>query len=258
MIALPDGMIAAFGLVLARTSALVLSTPVLGFGTGFSGYKIALIFALTALFYSVSGVTVVPGLAPIALAALALREVLIGLYLGFFLHLATLVARVAGELVGHEMGFMIARQVDPVSGVQSSLITSLYENLLMLALLALNGHHWIIDALARSFQRAPVGELALGQGMAGVVQRMFGEMFGAGIVFAAPVLVFLMLTSILLGLLARVVPYMNVLEVGFGMRVSISLGAMFLFAPLLEPAMTNLHLALVTWLDRGVDALGGA
>lgn len=252
-----DGILPGFGLVLARTSALILSTPVLGFGTGFSGYKIALVFSLSVVLFMVVGMPLDAGFDAIGYSAMALREVLIGVYLGFFLQLALVAVRVGGEMIGQEMGFMVARQVDPASGVQSSLVTNLYENLFILTLLLLNGHHWIIRSLEKSFERAPIGQLSLGKGMAATVQQMFGQMFGAGIVFAAPVMIFLVLVSILIGLLARAVPTLNVLEIGFSVRVLIALFAMFLFAPLLEPAMSSLQVQFLAWLDRGLDALGG-
>ena len=247
----------AFGLVLARTSAMVLSSPILGFGTGFAGYKVGLIALLSIVFFLVSGAPLEHGVDPFLYGAMAMREALIGVFLGFMLQLVLLAVRVAGEMIGHEMGFMVARQVDPATGVQSSLITSIYENLFLLALLLLNGHHWLIRSLGDSFERAPVGRVSLGEGLTPTVQTMFAEMFEAGIVFAAPVMVFLVVVSLLIGLLSRAVPTLNVLEVGFTVRVLVALAAMFLFAPLLEPAMTGLHGELVAWLDRGLDALEG-
>ncbi len=248
------GALAAFGLVLVRTGALVVASPILGFGTGFAGAKVGLCFFLAFLLYGVAGAPLAE-VEPIALGALALREALIGVFLGFLLHLVLLAVRVAGELVGQEMGFLVARQVDPTSGVASTLVTSLYENVVVLGLLALNGHHWLLRSLERSFTLAPVGRLTLGHGLAPTVQAMFGEMFGAGIVFAAPVMVFLLVLSVLIGLLSRAVPTLNVLEVGFTLRVLVALFALFLFAPLLEPAMRGLHLRMLVWLERGVTAL---
>ena len=180
-------MIAAFGLFLTRTSALVLSAPLLGFGTGFSGYKVAMIFLLSFVLYVASGQPIAADVDQFVYGAMMLREALIGIFLGFLLHLVLLAVRVGGEMISHEMGFMVATQVDPTSGVRSSLITSFYENLFLLALLLLNGHHWLIRSLASSFEQAPIGMLALGEGVAPTVQTMFGEMFGAGVVFAAPV-----------------------------------------------------------------------
>lgn len=252
---LTSGTLAAFGLVLTRTGAMVLSAPILGLGSRFQGYKIALVFTLSLLFYLTFCEPLQGGTEPIGYGMLALREVLIGLFLAFLFTLVLQAVRVGGEMIGQEMGFLVARQVDPATGIQTPLITAVYENLFLLSILLLNGHHWIIRSLGHSFERAPIGKLSLSGGIADAVTTMFGEMFQAGIVFAAPVLVFLMLTSILIGLLARAVPHMNVLEIGFTMRVLIALVAMFVFAPLLEPAMLKLHDQLAKWMDIGLDVL---
>ncbi len=245
--------LAGFALVLARTSALVLTAPLLGQGTGFTGYRVGLIAFLSLLLFTVSGGPVEAP--PFELALMGLREVMIGIFLGFLMQLVLLAVRVAGELVGQEMGFLVARQVDPTSGVSSTLITNLYENLFLLVLLALDGHHWLLRSLERSFAFAPVGRLQLGERMASTALSMFSEMFRAGLVFAAPVMVFLLLVSLVIGLLSRAVPGLNVLEVGFTLRVIVALVALFLFAPLMEPAMRHLHQDLLRWLERGLVAL---
>lgn len=246
-------ILAGFVLVIARTSALIMVAPILGQGTGFAGYRIALIAFLSFLLYMATGAPVAAP--PLELGLMALREVMIGVFLGFLLQLVLLAVRVAGELVGQEMGFMVARQVDPTSGVSSSLVTNLYENLFLLALLALDGHHWLLRSLERSFAFAPIGRITLGESMAPTAVSMCGEMFRAGLVFAAPVMVFLLLVSLLIGLLARAVPGLNVLEVGFTLRVLVALGAIFLFAPLMGPAMRALHQDLLRWLERGLAAI---
>lgn len=254
---LPTGLLEAFGLVLVRTGALVVTAPILGAGTGFSGYKVALVFFLSVILYGAAGLPMLEALDPIGYGILALREIMIGLFLGFILHVALLSVRVAGELIGQEMGFMMARQVDPVTGIQTPLITSLYENMFVMGLISINGHHWLLGALADSFDRAPVGSFDFGGNLAEPVQRMFGEMMQAGIVFAAPVLIFLMMVTIVIGLLARVVPQMNVLEIGFTLRVIVALVGLFAFAPLLEPALGALYRSFSGWLDRGLMAIGG-
>lgn len=246
-------MLAGFVLVLARTSALVLTAPILGQGTGFGGYRVALITFLALLLFAVAGAPVAAP--PAELVLMGLREVAIGIFLGFLMQLVLLSVRVAGELVGQEMGFLVARQVDPTSGVASTLVTNLYENVFLLVLLALDGHHWLLRSLERSFVFAPLGHIRLGERMAPAALAMFGEMFRAGIVFAAPVMIFLLLVSVLIGLLSRAVPALNVLEVGFTLRVLVALGALFLFAPLMEPAMRHLHQDLLRWLERGLTAL---
>ena len=86
--------------------------------------------------------------------------------------------------------------------------------------------------------------------MAPTAIAMFGEMFRAGIVFAAPVMVFLTIVSAMIGLLARAVPALNVLEIGFTLRVIVALVAMFVFAPLTGPALDSLHQDFLRWLAK--------
>jgi len=247
--------IEAFGLMLARTGALVAVAPILGLGTGMGGYKVALVFLVTLVIYVALGQPLPEEVDSVTYAVMMARELLIGAFIGFSLELVLLAVRVGGEMVGQEMGFMVARQVDPITGIQSSLVSNVYENLFLLTLLVLNGHHWLLRSLGSSFEVAPIGKLSLGGGMAETFQGMFSEMFSAGIVFAAPVMIFLVIISVLIGILSRAVTTLNVLELGFTLRVIVSLVAMYCFAPLLEPSMTRLHERFLAWLDRGLGAL---
>ena len=251
---LPEGLFTGLVLVVIRTTALVLASPTLGIGTGFSGHKIALILAVSGLLYFVSGHPVSDANA-LTLGVMALREVLIGLFLGMLLQVTLVAVHVAGEMIGTEMGMRMARQVDPSTGIPTTLVASVYENLYLLAFLAMDGHHWLLRALGDSFERAPIGRLRLAPELSTTLQAMFSELFAAGLVFAAPVLVFLTLVSVLIGLLSRAVPTLNVMEIGFTLRVVVALAIMYLFAPLLEPAMRNLHYRFVGWLERGLQVL---
>lgn len=254
---IPPGLIEGFGLYLARTSALVLGAPLFGTGSNFTGYKIGLIALVALVLFAAGGRPLEGPVDPWVYGALCLREVLIGLFLSFVLHLAVLAVRVAGEIIGHEMAFNMANISDPATGIQTPLVTHLYETLFFLGFLAVNGHHWLFLALERSFQRAPIGVMELGEGMLAYATTLFGEMFRAGLTFAAPVLALLMMVSVLIGLLARAVPQINVIEMGFTLRISVGLLAMFLFAPLLSPAMDGILTALMDALDRAPGMVGG-
>ena len=188
---------------------------------------------------------------------MAVREALIGLALGFVLQCVLLAVRVAGELVGHEMAFNMAAIADPATGINSPLVTRVYEGLFLLGLLAVDGHHVLLRALSDSFGVAPIGEIALEAGLVDGTRILFSEMFTAGLTFAAPVTVVLVLVSLLIGLLARAVPQLNVLEVGFTLRIAVALLAMLAFAPLLAPALGALYESLDTGLETMLAGLEG-
>lgn len=254
---LPPGLVGAFGLFLARTSALVITSPLLGLLVGPSSVKVALIGALSLVSFTVAGGPYAVPMEVVPYACMLLRELLIGLFLGFLLQIVMLAVRVAGTMVGHEMGFAMAQQADPATGIRTGLVTRFYEQTFLFGLLALNGHHWIVRSLVDSFERAPVGELSLSRGLAPAIQELFAQMFEAGMTFAAPVMVLLSLVSVLIGLLSRAVPQINVLELGFGIRISLALVSLMLFAPLLAPALEGLYGSFRASLDGALDALRG-
>jgi flagellar biosynthetic protein FliR len=248
---LPPGTIAAFGLYLVRTSAMVLASPLLGGATSVGSVKVALIAALSLVCFAVHGGPVPEAGEPLVFAAFALRELAIGLALGFVVQCVLLAVRVAGEMIGQEMALNMSSVADPVSGVHTPLVTQLYEGFFLLGLFALDAHHVLLRALARSFERAPVGRLGLESGLAAAASRLFADLFAAGLTLAAPVLALLFLTSIAIGLLARVVPHLNVLDVGFTLRILVGLAALYLFAPLIAPAIEG----LAQTLDGGVESV---
>ena len=254
---LSPGTLVTLGLVLVRTSAMVLSTPLIGDGAGFSGYKVGLIGALALLSFSTIEAPLEASVGPLAFGAMAMREALIGVAMGFVLQAVLLAVRVAGEMIGQEMAFNMSTLVDPVTGINTPLVTKIHEMFFLLGLLAVDGHHLLIRALFDSYARAPVGDVVFDLGVAAVVRDLFAQMFAAGMTLAAPVLVLLVLVSLLIGLLARAVPQLNVLEVGFSLRILVGLLAMFVFAPLLAPAMAGLYEALDGGLTSVLEGLEG-
>lgn len=252
---LEPGTLEAIALFLVRTSALVLASPLLGTGSTFTGYRLGLIGTVSFLLYSVTGepLSVVPG--PVEFALLALREVLIGVFLAFTLHAVVLAVRVAGEVIGHEMTFNMAQLVDPATGMNSPLVTRLYETFFFLGLLAVDGHHWILRTLARSFERAPIGEIAFDTSALTIISDLFREMFVAGITFAAPVIVLLSLVSLMIGLLSRAVPQLNIMEIGFTLRIVVGMVGLLVFVPFLVPSLNQLYEVLQRGLDTSLEAL---
>ncbi len=252
---LPYGLIEGFGLVLTRTSAMLLATPVLGTGAPFVGYKVALVSSVSIVLYLAQGVPLVETAGWVEYGVLVLRELVLGLGLAFLLHIVTMAVRIGSEMVGNEMAFTMANAVDPASGESLPLLSRMNETLFFLALLAMDGHHWILRALAESYERAPVGGMAFGEELIPTITAFFSQLFSAGVAFVAPVLVLLMMVSVLIGLIARAVPQVNVLEMGFSLRVAGGLTALALLSPTLSTAMGALLQHFMNGLEAGLDAI---
>ncbi len=250
-------LIESFGLYLVRTSVLILGTPLLGTGSGFSSYKIALIMAVTVVIFLSTGEVLPQQVEIMEYGMMCFHEVVVGVFLAFSMQIVLVAVRTAGEIIGTEMAFNMASIVNPGTGINTPLITQVYEAVFFLGLLSVNGHHWLIRSLGNSFDRAPIGGIGLKDGMVGMVTELFSRMFSAGLVFAGPVVALLVLISVAIGLLSRVVPQVNVMEVGFNLRVITGLLAIFIFSPYLGPAMDTLYAELMTALNNCLDVLGG-
>ncbi|MFM7281290.1 MAG: flagellar biosynthetic protein FliR, partial [Planctomycetia bacterium] len=183
--------------------------------------------------------------------------VLIGIFLGFTLQAVLVAVRVGGEMIGQDMGFNMATVVDPNTGTATPVVAQIYEVFFFLVFLALNGHQLILQSLQASFERAPVGKLELAGNLAWTAQSLFSQTFAAGIAFAAPVMILLFIASLLVGILARFVPQLNVMDVGYSIRIGIGLLAMLVTAPFLAPALNGLHRHVIGGIDGVLDALGG-
>ena len=249
------GTLEAFGLYLIRVSALVLLSPLIGERLGFAGYKIALIFGLAFVLYLSTGAPTLMAPTTVAYAALAAREVLIGSFMALLGRLAMSSAFLAGHILGFEMGLQMANQVDPSSGQSKSILALFFEQTFLIALLSVDGHHWIVKSLATTFELAPVTVLGGGGTLGVVVVEVLSQTFVAGVAFIAPLSVLMTLVSVAVGLLARTVPQINVLEMSFSLRVGAALVGMTVLAPLFGPALGRLLEAFDQALQSGLQAI---
>lgn len=187
---------------------------------------------------------------PLSFVFLTLSELMIGFLLGFSVRLTFAGLQLAGELAGFQMGFGMARVMNPQSGSESTVVSEFYYLIGLLLFLAADGHHWFFKALAQSFHLLAPGEFQPREGLIQLFIRLSGRMFVLAIQIAAPILVIMILVQIALGIIARMIPQVNVLMSSFPLTISLGLIflglSMELFRPLLENLMGESGRGLVT------------
>ncbi len=245
---LPTGTVEAVGLYAARCGAMIIGAPLFGAPSGFAMWRAAFVVMLAVVLYTAQGQPLAAQPEPFEYAILIVREIGIGLALAFCLHGALLAVRTAGEVVSQEIGLGYAGLIDPSNGQSTSSVSMFYEIFFYLGLFLTDGHHALLRALAISFEGVPVGEMHFALGAAESAVALIGPMIAAGFAFAAPVMGLLFATSILIALLGRAIPQLNVNELGFTMRTVIGLASLFLFAPTMGPALNGLYEALESGL----------
>ncbi|MCS7278852.1 MAG: flagellar biosynthetic protein FliR [Thermodesulfobacteriaceae bacterium] len=157
----------------------------------------------------------------IFIIALIFRFILAGIQLG-------------GELVGIQMGFGISQTMDPISGFSLPIISEFVYIIFFLFFFTFNFHHYLIYFLFESFQKIPPGSFLLTENLGIFLMKKGGLIFTISLKFLAPLLVFMFLIYITLGILGRIIPQMNVLFVSFPLTIGLGLlffGLMLTFFP---------------------------
>jgi flagellar biosynthetic protein FliR len=154
---------------------------------------------------------------------LALREMVVGLLIGFVFTSLFVGVQMAGTFIGFQMGFMIVNVVDPMTSQQVSILAQFKFIMAMLIFFLLNGHHLMLQALASSYRLVPLGESIFRFAITTEVARIITGIFIIAIKLAAPVMVTLILTDVGLGVISRTVPQMNVFIVGFPLKIMLGL-----------------------------------
>lgn len=226
------GQIELFFLVLLRVSTIVVMIPILGDRTTPVRVKGGLAIIITVLVLPFVGH---PAAGADDLFTLGLRmggEVLIGIALGFAARLAFAGIRMAGDLVGFQMGFSIINVIDPLTSDQVSVIAEIQYLFAGLLFLGVNGHHMLIQAVSESYTMLPVLGFHMTGALAQSLIDLSRNLFVIAVKISAPIVVALLFANLGLGLIARTVPQMNVFIVGIPLQIAIGLIGVGLTVPL--------------------------
>ena len=183
-----------FLLILLRVSAMLAVAPVFGHRAFLARAKIGLAFMIALMVFSLIGgeeINVPHGIW--SYAFMMVREIAMGVVVGFAVLLVFIGVQFAGQLAGLQMGFGIVNVIDPHSSEQVSIIGQFLNLLALLGLLTLNGHHLILAGLVNSFDAVPLGEAVFKEPIIHKIIALSGTVFIIAIKISAPILVALFL-----------------------------------------------------------------
>lgn len=248
--------IIGFVVIFARISGLMLVAPLLGDQNIPPQIKVALAFVLSLAFYPVLAAPSIPSNPDLwDVLRLMLIEVSIGALIGFTARLMLSGITMAGSVVGFQMGLSLANVFDPTSESQVSLIGQIQTILALFLFVVMDGHHMLIRALVVSYGHIQPGELELTRPLFDQMGQLAGSIFLTGLKIGAPLIVAMMAANFSVGLIARSVPQVNVIVVGFPFTIALGLLLLVLGFPFFMEAVGNLHRqldsVLMTLLQNG-------
>ena len=230
---------AAFLLVFARIGTMVMLLPGLGELSVPTRVRLTVALVLTAILLPLHRSAYPLDLRSFGPALLTLgQEILVGAVLGLTARLTMSALHVAGSVIAQQIGLGFVTAVDPHQGQQSVIVSNFLTVLAVTLIFATDMHHLILAALNDSYTLFRPGEIPLSGDIAALVTRTIAAAFRVGIQLSAPLLAFALLFNLGLGVLARLMPQMQVFFVGMPLSI---LGG-FLILLLVVGAMMGMFL----------------
>jgi flagellar biosynthetic protein FliR len=161
----------------------------------------------------------------------AIKEIAAGLVIGFSLNFVFSGIQFAGTLIGFDMGLSMAEVLNPGSQAQNNVIGEILYFSAILIFFLIDGHHYLIRALALSFRIVPIGSFTMTLPLHLLLIKMAGSVFIIAVKIASPIMVSFFLIHIAEGIIAKVIPQMQV----FFVTQPVKIGAGFLLLVAIAP-----------------------
>jgi len=250
---LPDtSQIAAFFLIFLRAAAFLLSGPLFAIKGVPPLFKAGFPLALAIVLFPTAAADPVslPGSAwGYGLAVIS--EIGVGLLLGTAVTIILNSVRMAGQLIDQQIGYSMAALVDPMNGMQNTLLAQYMYLLALVLFLLMDGHHTLIMGLAESYQLVPLSAAAFNGSAIFILSKLFSGAFTIALQISAPVVAVLLVTDLALGFLSRTTPQINVFLTGFLVKIIVGLLTLSFLIPLLGTVFRS----IINMIERDLYSL---
>ncbi len=229
-----------FVMVLTRISAFFLVVPIFGWKSIPMRSKVAMTILITIFFSLVHpfhiDATEVSTLQAILLIS---NEAIYGLALGLIVIVIFTAVKFSGRIIERQMGLTMANILDPLTGDMGQPVGMLMEMIFIILLLNANGHHMFLLIISRSYESFPAGSIPTIPVLANGITQAGSALLIAGLRLSAPILGAFLLLMVILAVLARIAPEMNILFLSLPIRVGLGLFVAGLFLPFLNGFVTE-------------------
>ncbi len=220
----PYAYLDVFLLVFIRVLGLTLIAPFFGNRSVPYMAKVSLTLFTSLMVITVIDVDVaVSSSDVVGFAVAAIIEFLTGFAIGFGIYMVFSILSLAGQFIDAQIGFSMVNVFDPMSQIQLTITGNLYYYILIIITIVTNAHHRFLRGLIDSFYLIPLGKMALTPGFREATVDYFTRYFSIALQVAAPIFFVMIITNVVLGILARTVPQLNMFVIGFPIKIMFGL-----------------------------------
>jgi flagellar biosynthetic protein FliR len=224
-------------LIFLRISAMFIAAPVFGHKAIPIIIKLALSLILAYIVFLTidkSNISIELNLA--SLVVYSIKEIITGLIMGYILNFVFWGISFAGHIIGFDMGLMFAEVLNPFEETQSNIIGEILFFTAVMIFLLINGHHYIITGLVASFSAIPLAKYTINEPVYHLLLKFSFTVFTIAVKIASPILVAFFLVHLAEGIIARVIPNIQIffvsqpLKIGLGVTMIITLIPFYIYA----------------------------
>ncbi len=227
-----------FLLILVRVSCFVFVAPFFSMNNTPRQVRIALsVFTSLLLYTTLTPDEGVVYDSVVSYAVIVGKEAVTGLLIGFAANICTAIVNFAGSIADMETGLSMVTLMDPANRTQSSVTGVYFQYVVMMMLIASGMYRYLLGALADSFLLIPVNGGALrGENLLSSIVMFLGDYITIGFRICLPVFCVILLLNVVLGVLAKVAPQLNMFAVGIQLKILIGMSVLFLTTGMLSGA----------------------
>lgn len=227
-----------FLLVFVRISGFIFTAPFFNHANIPRRVKISLTFFVAVIVFMMLPVEKLQYSGVSGYGFLLIEELLLGIVMGFMTNICTMILAFAGQIIDQEIGFSMVQEMNPTANFTTTITGNLFTMTVMLIMIVTNLHLYILSAIVDSFKIVEVGEASINILMYKVMIKFMVDYFIIAFRIILPIFASILLTNVVLAILAKVAPQMNMFVIGMQLKVLIGIAVMVLIATLL-PAITE-------------------
>lgn len=196
--------------------------------------KIVISFFVTLIVINTVDFTSVTYDGAVGYAILVLKEAITGALIGTGSGICLYILNFSGHMIDMEIGFAMAQEFDPMTNVNATLTTSFFTSIFMLMFLVSDMHYYVLDAILDSFKMIPIGGAKIDGSLLNIMVGYITDYFVIGFRIILPIFSCILVINIVLGILAKVAPQINMFVVGMQLKVFVGLTLLFFILSLLS------------------------
>ncbi len=199
-------------LMFSRIGAILMLMPALGEDMIPLRMRLSFALAFTLVLYPLLSPSL-PSMPEdvMAIIGLIFHELAIGIILGAIVRISVMATQVAGAIIAFQTGLSSAMAADPTQvGMQGAVFGSFLSFLGMVLIFATDLHHMALAATYDSYMVFPLDAPLMFDDAAQLAIRTVAGAFSVGIQMSAPFIVFGLVFNLGAGILARLMPALQV------------------------------------------------